>query len=771
MNLIISEFNKACVQGKLVEAQKIYTSNPSVASQTKDILNTVCRKGHIDIFKWLIQIMNYNELNQLGLINSILKTACGHGHLEIIQLLLCMNPYADLSHGSWIFFSVSSTYGHVHVIKYLLECCIGSFDQETIDDLKLDLADIAEENGCVELSKYLNLNLDDQTQQINWSNGQIVCSYDSVENFIEEFQTPQWFKFACVSCADKIINTWAPTLSTIEAFESALYTLHYSPKQIKLLSTGLNTNWIQVANQFVFNGFKWGSNKMIQLAYSYGFVELYPNPYQLIELLAQNKCISTRDVISKLFETHPKLASQEFYEPNSRLLVKSIYETNEELCKTLCELIEDLHKSIDWSQFVDLVHISFFLKNIHQTRTNEGFKNIINEICSQKNSLDEIKILQIQKLEKDYQIQVNKAIECIFDDEHDINKLKILIKIKTTTNKLIEKSSLIDVLKMSNYVLTKFILNYKIDSMDSSIKDIVNHPDAIGLTKRILGLGSIDQEDKDLIADILFEASVAKRNFDVFDLVVGYIKSPFDHLMSSNPEFVLEYLKSKPSFDSNLAKKIFNICCSCRWHSEYSWNQQHKSNFYGKIINLILDTCNYITPEEICHGIASLYINKIHYLEKVFPSIEQIYIRVFGLLKESDICNLIIKVSYHANYSTSQSIYTHIIEQTGFNIRFNQDYVFKYAKINNYTLASYLTKQYPNFYRQVGYNIFKIIKEEIKEMQVDEIGLCPICLDTKCNTITDCSHQFCSSCIALYDNPKCPICRQWIESYYSIKVK
>lgn len=446
----------------------------------------------------------------------------------------------------------------------------------------------------------------------------------------------------------------------------------------------------------------------------------------------------------------------------SQLLVQSIYETNGELCKGLCASIPDLYKLVDYSQFGDFTHVNFFLTHIPQTRTNEIFKQIINSIYLQKYPSD-----SIQKLVQEFPIEISKSIEDIFDEELDqsnvnTSKLSFLIGIKTIS----DKHKLTDVPALSNYMLVKYISSCPIELIESSLVQIASSAEQVKRILKIFKCPIISDEIKDLVVDILFDKSVANNNLEVFDLVVCSASNSLEHLLSSNPQFILGYLEYKPAFDQDLGRQLVKICCSCRW------NEQNKAQIYSQIMNKSLQVCGSEggTGGEICcDSIASLYICNPYYLDLVFPSIEQLYIRAYGSLKDSDIFNMIIQVSQKSYCDNSPAIYTHIIEQTGFDIRYNEDSIFKYAKTYDYSLALYLTRKYFNYYRR-QFSTFVIINEVIKEMDVGEIELCPICLDTKSNTITNCSHQFCSDCIAQYDNPSCPICRRCVESYYSIRL-
>lgn len=770
-----SDFSKACIEGRVEQAQTIYVSNPSIKKYLKEIAYGVCKNGHISIVKWLIEIIGCNELNQ-GFINSMFKIACGYGHLEIIQLLLCINPHINISHGSWIFLSLATTYGHLHVIKYLFENCVNSFDTEIIQDIKLDLAEIAEENGWNEITQYLN----NQNELIDWTNEKNICLYDAVEYFNES--NTNLFNFSCACLANKIVNTWGCKLTNINAFQTALYTLHYSPEQIKLLSTGLD--WIPIANQFVFNAFKWNNNKMIQAAFNYGFIQSYPNPIELINIITQSKNTSL-EIIKILLATHPKICISN--ESNSKLLIKSIYELNQNLCVGLSELIPDLYKLVNFNQFNDLKHICFFLANIPQTNSVDMFIQIINNIYVDKHLSDKEKIEKIEFLESIYPNAINQAIENIFDNNFNTKSFLFFLEIKTISNKIVEKNTFAHVLKLSNYVLTKFLFEYDPYIISSQITEVINQPDSIELVKRLIKIKDIKGINKNtynIIIQYLIDCVITNHKLNIFDLLI--FNSNVDYLFNynygkpsyllneKNVNFTYNYLNYKLDqvcspiceITENIFKNIFKLCCYQEWYDSTKLINL-------KIINLILDNVKF-NSEEICNGIVSLYKCNCYsynlFMNIIFPIVEKLFVHVYEFLTEEDIYNMIIKILENCNHSKSCLIFTHIVEQTGFNIRYNNDALFKYAR--NKRLVSYfisfLIEKYSNFYRKC-LNTYEII-DEIKEIYVNEINNCPICLDTKCNTITHCSHQFCSDCLYKYNNSACPICRREIESYYLIKL-
>jgi len=74
---------------------------------------------------------------------------------------------------------------------------------------------------------------------------------------------------------------------------------------------------------------------------------------------------------------------------------------------------------------------------------------------------------------------------------------------------------------------------------------------------------------------------------------------------------------------------------------------------------------------------------------------------------------------------------------------------------------------------------WSIIKNMIfkGETEINEIDDCPICFVSKCDTITNCNHQFCKDCLKKYINKQqyeieditCPYCRQTNLEFYNIK--
>lgn len=103
------------------------------------------------------------------------------------------------------------------------------------------------------------------------------------------------------------------------------------------------------------------------------------------------------------------------------------------------------------------------------------------------------------------------------------------------------------------------------------------------------------------------------------------------------------------------------------------------------------------------------------------------------------------------------------------NIGINNEIAFKNAcKENSLDVAEWFRKLNPErYYIEINdgaithYNIIKKLRLSDNNVNVDEVEDCCICMNGKCNIITNCKHQFCYDCLSesYKRNEDCPKCR------------
>tara|TARA_B100000161_G_scaffold262698_1_gene232922 strand:+ start:111 stop:1337 length:1227 start_codon:yes stop_codon:yes gene_type:complete len=97
----------------------------------------------------------------------------------------------------------------------------------------------------------------------------------------------------------------------------------------------------------------------------------------------------------------------------------------------------------------------------------------------------------------------------------------------------------------------------------------------------------------------------------------------------------------------------------------------------------------------------------------------------------------------------------------------------------NIKILEFLNSRYPNkyYFKYINNEITDwYINREVKIVEdklVDEIDICPICLDSKSDIISKCSHQFCIDCITtIFSKSRnftiCPICRSSVKEFNSL---
>tara|TARA_B100000886_G_scaffold338830_1_gene302594 strand:+ start:3934 stop:4932 length:999 start_codon:yes stop_codon:yes gene_type:complete len=114
------------------------------------------------------------------------------------------------------------------------------------------------------------------------------------------------------------------------------------------------------------------------------------------------------------------------------------------------------------------------------------------------------------------------------------------------------------------------------------------------------------------------------------------------------------------------------------------------------------------------------------------------------------------------------------------NITINNDIAFKNAcNENSINVAEWFNKLNPERYyieknadTITHFNIIKKFTLSDNYVNVDEVEDCCICMNSKCDVITHCKHQFCADClIKTYKrNEDCPKCRSHISIVDNIKI-
>jgi hypothetical protein len=115
------------------------------------------------------------------------------------------------------------------------------------------------------------------------------------------------------------------------------------------------------------------------------------------------------------------------------------------------------------------------------------------------------------------------------------------------------------------------------------------------------------------------------------------------------------------------------------------------------------------------------------------------------------------------------------------NIFINNDEAFRSACYNNsIEVAKWFNKLNPTrYYLEIEdhvithFNVFKTYILSDNVINIENIDDCCICMNSKCNVITECNHQFCNNCLekSFKRNQTCPTCRFYINRVDKIKVK
>lgn len=774
------EFKNACVNGDLEKAKTIWYSSKNLDVSLKDLTRAICKRGHTHVFKWLLQINPEYCIREGN--DNLFKAACGHGHLELVQLLFCIDPKINIESDYYKALSLATAYGHLGVLKYLFDEHLSKLqdsDPDLINDITGDLIEIANENQANQISNYLTSKLD--STKVNLTPEEI-CLTDSVKLFGSlDLQTQtQYFKYACVCRAFQIVETFGFSLTSIAAYESALYTLSYSPDQIKKLFTGLELDKLDkldnIIKNFIFNGYAWGNLQMIKLANDYGFT--YPNPSELLELvlaLPYHKSDIKPQVIKTLLSQYKELGTPN--ELTKEIFTRSILTKNKLVCTALNEFMPELYKLVEWKKIKDPECIDFYIQNIPQTHTWENL--LANFVINTLNSKNYLRL----DLYKDMYSHAHQVILPELFDRYRQEKNFTYVDRLIELCDISQYKNLTQATRKSNYVCWSYLTKNKNlnENFLYEFNQLVSQSDSLELIPRIISNifshhnihKQIFNQMEDNLTECIKRSYLEKKDFKIFDICIELYESKINFRYLTI-QIILDYLNYKLAgsadqelnLPNNTIRKIFELA--------YSESARTIRYSCDQIINIIL--CS--NKKKICEnmieqGIISAYQND------AYGIVETLLLHVNSKKIDQTICNVLKKFGtlYSSYPKIFAQVYGHISNVTNFDITYQSHYIFKFATKNNHDFAKCLCHVFPTKYSYImidsgwGHyeNQFTIV-EEIKPKNISSklVENCPICLDTKANIITQCSHQFCSECLTQCKPGICPLCRQISYPYYTI---
>jgi hypothetical protein len=108
------KFVRACKNGELEKAKKIFSKNPNIEID-RDIFSNACYNGFFELAKWLLtakpQVINF--------INTAFISACRQGHLEIAQWIYSVDA-SVIEYENNFGLSLACYYGKLNVANWLL---------------------------------------------------------------------------------------------------------------------------------------------------------------------------------------------------------------------------------------------------------------------------------------------------------------------------------------------------------------------------------------------------------------------------------------------------------------------------------------------------------------------------------------------------------------------------------------------------------------------------------------------------------------------------
>ena len=108
------------------------------------------------------------------------------------------------------------------------------------------------------------------------------------------------------------------------------------------------------------------------------------------------------------------------------------------------------------------------------------------------------------------------------------------------------------------------------------------------------------------------------------------------------------------------------------------------------------------------------------------------------------------------------------------NISAKNDWAFRWACLRDHIqVAQWIQSLYSNKYiivvknnQIINYTIIQTLLKSNTVLHLEQLEVCPICIELLCNLKTCCNHTFCESCIQTWfnNNKTCPYCRTCLEN-------